>query len=194
MTDRKMLEQRKRLRSLQRRFPGMWLMHGTELNIGPEGEVDWSREFLRGFDITVASVHSHFGQSRAQMTRRLIRAMENPCVNVIGHPTTRKLGRRGPVDLDLGAVFAASARTGTALEINAHPQRLDLGDELVFLARRHGVKFAVSTDAHGVADLEFMELGVACAQRGWLTKDEVINAWPRSSLRRFLRKEPLSGG
>jgi DNA polymerase (family 10) len=188
MTDDKMLAQRQRIAKLQARFPKMTVLHGTELNIDPDGGVDWPPEFLAGFDVTIASIHSHFTQSREAMTRRLIRAMEDPFVNVIGHPTTRKIGRREPVDLDLEAVFEAAARTGTALEIDAYPDRLDLRDEHVRWALRHGVRFAIDTDSHAVGHLDAMRFGVGVAQRGWLTKDDVINAWPLSKLRRFLRK------
>ena len=190
MTDEKMLEQRRRLRSLADGFGSMRLLHGTELNIDPDGGVDWDEDFLDGFDLTVASVHSHFGQTKEQMTRRVIRAIEHPKVNIIGHLTTRKIGRRDPVDLDLEAVFRAAGRTGTALEINAYPDRLDLRDEHVLWARRHGVRFAVDTDSHAVGHLDMMRFGVATAQRGWLTKQDVINAWPISKLERFLRKGP----
>ena len=189
MTDEKMLDQRRRLRALQDRFPSMRLLHGTELNIDPDGGVDWDEDFLGGFDLTVASVHSHFAQSKDQMTRRLIRAIEHPAVNIIGHLTTRKIGRRDPVDLDLEAVFEAAGRAGTALEINAYPDRLDLRDEHVLWARRHGVRFAIDTDAHAVGHLDMMRFGVATAQRGWLTKADVINAWPITRLERFLRKD-----
>jgi DNA polymerase (family X) len=189
MTDEKMLAQRAKLRRLQDRFPKMTLLHGTELNIDQDGAVDWPAPFLEGFDITVASIHSHFNQSREAMTRRMIRAMENPRVNVIGHPTTRKIGRRDPVDLDLDAVFEAAARTGTALEIDAYPDRLDLRDEHVRRARRSGVRFAIDTDAHAVGHLDAMRYGIGVAQRGWLTKDDVIDAWPIAKLRRFLQKD-----
>jgi DNA polymerase (family 10) len=188
MTDEKMLEQRQRLRGLQDRYPKMQLLHGTELNIDPDGGVDWDEEFLEGFDLTVASVHSHFGQPRDRMTRRVIRAIEHPCVNIIGHLTTRKIGRRDPIDLDLEAVFEAAGRTGTAIEINAYPDRLDLRDEHVMWAKRHGVRFAIDTDSHAVGHLDLMRFGVGAAQRGWATKDDVINAWPITKLRRFLRK------
>jgi len=188
MTDEKMLAQRERIHALQGRFPSITLLHGSELNIGPDGRVDWGAEFLDGFDVTVASVHSHFRQPRDEMTARVIRAMENPHVNVIGHLTTRLIGRREPVDLDLDAVFAAAARTGTALEIDAYPDRLDLRDDHVRWAKRHGVRFAIDTDSHAVGHLDFMRYGVGVAQRGWLTPRDVINTWPLTKLRRFLRK------
>jgi len=193
MTDEKMLRQRDHLRALQPEYPKMTLLHGTELNIDPDGEVDWPAEFLEGFDLCVASVHSHFNQSREEMTRRIVRAMENPHVNVIGHPTARIIGHRPPIDYDLEEVFRAAARTGTALEINSYPDRLDLRDEHVLWARRHGVKFAVDTDSHSTVHLNFLRFGVGTAQRGWVTKDDVINAWPLQRLRKFLRKARPAG-
>jgi DNA polymerase (family X) len=185
MTDEKMLAQRDRVRALD---TTMELLHGTELNIGPDGSVDWDAGFLEGFDICVASVHSHFEQSRAEMTRRFLAACENPHVNVIGHPTTRRMGKRPPVELDFGELFRACARTGTALEINASPQRLDLPSDHLRAARDAGVKFAIDSDAHSVSDLGNMPYGVGTAQRGWLTPDDVINTWPLDRLRAFLRK------
>lgn len=194
MTDERMLAQRARVRELDGTYPtrgrrgGLRLLHGTELNIGPDGEVDWPDDFLAGFDLCVASVHSHFNQGRDALTRRLVRACENPYVNIIGHPTTRILGKRPGIDADLDAVFAACARTGTALEINAHPDRLDLRDEDILRARRHGVRFAVNSDAHAVPHLANMRYGIGTAQRGWLTPTDVINTWPERHLRTFLRK------
>ncbi|MET8944054.1 DNA polymerase/3'-5' exonuclease PolX [Streptomyces sp. NPDC004542] len=189
MTDEKILAQRELVRSLDGRHRRMRLLHGTELNIGPDGDVDWPGEFLEGFDICVASVHSHFGLGRRAMTRRLVRACENPHVNIIGHPTTRLIGRRPGIDADLDEVFAACARTGTALEINAQPDRLDLGDEDILRARDHGAKFAVDTDAHSIPQLACLRYGIGTAQRGWLTPQDVINTWPLRRLRRFLRKD-----
>jgi DNA polymerase (family 10) len=149
--------------------------------------VDWPEEFLAGFDLCVASVHSHFGLDRAAQTRRLVRACEHPRVSILGHPTGRLIGKRPGIDADLDEVFAACARTGTALEINAQPDRLDLRDEDILRAKRHGVVFAVDSDAHAVPHLADIRYGVGTAQRGWLTKDDVINTWPLARLRRFLR-------
>ena len=193
MTDEKMLSQRDQVRQLAEslRTDGgrpMALLHGTELNIAADGSVDWPADFLAGFDICVASVHSHFDLPRAEMTRRFITACENPHVNVIGHPLTRKIGRRPPVDVDLPELFRACARTGTALEVNAHPARLDLPSEHIRAARDAGVKFAIDTDAHSVRDLSYLPYGVATAQRGWLTADDVITTWPLPRLTRFLAR------
>ncbi|MET8628825.1 DNA polymerase/3'-5' exonuclease PolX [Kitasatospora sp. NPDC004669] len=191
MTDEKMLAQREQLRQLADRHKKLRLLHGTELNIGPDGGVDWPPEFLAGFDVCVASVHSHFTLDRAAQTRRLIRACENPYVHVIGHLTTRRIGRRGPIDVDLDAVFAAAARTGTAIEINSSPQRLDLRDEDILRAKRHGVRFSIDSDAHATGHLAYPRFGIGTAQRGWLTAEDVINAWTWQKLKRFLRKDAL---
>ncbi|GII21625.1 DNA polymerase/3'-5' exonuclease PolX [Planosporangium mesophilum] len=185
MTDEKMLNQRERLRMLAGTVE-LEVLHGTELNIDPDGEVDWDEEFLAGFDLRVASVHSRFGQPRKAMTRRLVRACHNPYVNIIGHPTTRRLNQRPPVNADFDAVFEAAARTGTAMEVNSFPDRLDLPDEEILRAKQYGVKFAISTDAHAVAHLDNLRYGVGTAQRGWLTPDDVINTWPLDRLREFI--------
>jgi DNA polymerase (family X) len=185
MTDEKMLAQRDQVRALE---APLELLHGTELNIAPDGSVDWDEDFLAGFDLCVASVHSNFDQPRAQMTRRFVAACENPYVNIIGHPLTRRIGRRPPVEVDFGELFRACARTGTALEINASPQRLDLPSDQIRAARDAGVVFAIDSDAHSVADQANLPYGVGTAQRGWLTPDDVINTWPLARLRAFLRK------
>jgi DNA polymerase (family X) len=194
MTDEKILAQREQVRALGDRLRTdggrpMVLLHGTELNIAPDGSVDWPVDFLAGFDVCVASVHSHFDQPRAEMTRRFITACENPQVNVIGHPLTRKIGRRPPVDVDLPELFRACARTGTALEVNSHPARLDLPSAHIRAARDAGVKFAIDTDSHSLRDLTYLQYGVATAQRGWLTPDDVITTWPLDRLTQFLRKD-----
>jgi DNA polymerase (family 10) len=187
MTDEKMLAQRAEVGRLDGQYGGMRLLHGTELNIGPDGEVDWPAEFLDGFALCVASVHSHFTQPQEEMTRRMLRAIENSRVAILGHPTTRLIGRRPPVDVDLDAVYEACARTGTAIEIDAFPDRLDLSAEHVRLARRHGVKFSIDSDAHAVGHLAVMRYGVGTAQRGWLSPDDVINTWPLPRLMAFLQ-------
>jgi DNA polymerase (family 10) len=187
MTKEKTLKQREEIRTLEKKGD-MTILHGSELNIQPDGSLDWEDEFLEGFDVLVASVHSHFNQTREEMTKRIVRAMETPNVNIIGHPTARMLGKRPPIDVDIEEVFKAAVRTGTALEINSFPDRLDLRDEHVQWARELGAKFAVDTDSHAAPHLDHMRFGVATAQRGWVTKEDVINAWPLQKLRKFLAK------
>jgi DNA polymerase (family 10) len=185
MTDEKILAQREQLHKIS---STMKLLHGTELNIAPDGSVDWDDDFLAGFDMCVASVHSHFDMDAKAMTRRFITACENPRVNIIGHPLTRKFGRRPPVDVDISELLRACARTGTALEVNASPERLDLPGEHIRAAKDAGVKFAIDTDAHSITHLANMPYGVGTAQRGWLTADDVINTWPLTRLLGFFDK------
>lgn len=187
MTTEKALAQREAVRRLSGRG-GLTLLHGSELNIQPDGSLDWDDDFLSTFDVLVASVHSAFQMSRDDMTKRLIKAIEHPAVNVVAHPTGRSLGHRAPVDFDAEAVFEAAARAGTALEINSSPDRLDLNGELARLARRHGALLAVSSDAHATRHLANVAYGIATAQRGWLEAADVINTWPLDRLRSFLAK------
>jgi DNA polymerase (family 10) len=187
MTREKAVAQRKRLKELEGKGD-LVLLHGSELNIQPDGSVDWDEQFLSGFDVLVASVHSHFSQSKDEMTRRIVRAMEHPLVNIIGHPTARMIGRRPPIEYDLDEVFRAAARTGTALEINSFPDRLDLNDEHILWAREHGVRFSIDTDSHSPVHLLNLRFGVGQAQRGWVEKAEVINTWPLTRLKKFLAK------
>jgi DNA polymerase (family 10) len=187
MTDEKMLAQREAVHALGERYPDLTLLHGTELNIDADGGVDWPEEFLSGFDICVASVHSLFTQDRETMTRRLVRAVENPCVHILGHPTARLIGRRAPVDADWDAVFETCARHRTVLEIDAFPDRLDLPVDLIRRALRYGVKFSIDSDAHAIGHFANLRYGAGTAQRGWLTPDDVVNTWPLERLRDYLR-------
>ncbi|MGH2704027.1 MAG: DNA polymerase/3'-5' exonuclease PolX [Actinomycetota bacterium] len=167
---------------------GMHLLHGVELNIGPDGDLDYPDEILSRFDAVVASVHHNMKDDRETMTRRILRAIDNPNVNIIGHPTGRRIGRRPAYELDLEAIARTAAAHGVALEINANPQRLDLKDDHILLAREVGCPLVISTDAHSPRELGLMRFGVATAQRGWVTKEEVINTWPRERLLRFLAR------
>jgi len=185
--------QRAELRALEA-ADGIRLLHGSELNIGAEGTLDWDDAFLATFDLLVASVHSAFGLEPEAMTRRLVRAVEHPAVHVLGHPTGRILGRRPPVAFDTEAVFGAAARAGTALEINAYPDRLDLDDEMIRRAAAAGAVFAISTDAHALGHLDHLPYGVAMAQRAWLGPDRVINTWAWPRLAGFLAKGRAHGG
>jgi DNA polymerase (family 10) len=166
----------------------MRLLHGVELNIGGDGSLDYPDEVLAGFDICVASVHSQFKMTKAEQTKRLITAIENPHVHVIGHPSGRRLDRREGIDFDMAAVAKSAAKHNVALEVNAHPYRLDLRGTHVRWALENGALLVISTDAHSIAELDNMHFGVATAQRGWATPDRVINTWPLDRLERFLGK------
>lgn len=195
MTTAKARTQRAALRALDGlgKKGGPALLHGAELNIQPDGGLDWDDGFLATFDILVASVHSAFGLPRSEMTARLVRAIEHPSVHVIGHPTTRRIGHRPPIELDHDAVFRAAARAGTALEINSSPDRLDLDDEMARRAQELGVVLAISSDAHAVGHLDDVRYGIATAQRGWVRPENVLNTWPLARVRRFLAKTGRAG-
>ena len=162
------------------------VLHGVELNMGKDGSLDYDDAVLAGFDWCVASLHSDFKMSRRDQTKRFLRAISNPYVHVVGHPSGRRLDRREGVDADWEAIAKACAKSNVALEINAHPYRLDLRDEHIRLAREHGVRFVISTDAHSDAELDNMHFGVAMAQRGWAESDHIINTWPWKRFRSFV--------
>ena len=167
---------------------GVYLLDGVEVDIRADGSLDLPDDVLAGLDIVVASVHSSFLQSREVMTRRIIGAIENPNVDILAHPTCRKIGEREPVDVDLEAVFSAALRYGKALEINAIPDRLDLKDLHAYRARELGVMLAIGTDAHAVSHLGFMKFGIGLARRAWCRPQDILNARPLKEVLEYLRK------
>ncbi|MGH2905052.1 MAG: DNA polymerase/3'-5' exonuclease PolX [Solirubrobacteraceae bacterium] len=164
------------------RLPGIELLAGSEVNILPDGSLDYSDELLGELDWVIASVHTSFGISSQAMTERMIAAIEHPLVDAIGHPTGRLIGRREPYAIDLPAVFAAAARTGTMLEINANPDRRDLSDVHARGAARAGVRLLIDSDAHRTATLANMRWGIATARRAWLGAADVANTRPWAEL------------
>jgi len=165
---------------------GVRVLIGSEVDILADGTLDYPDEVLRTLDVVIGSVHSRLRMPKDEMTRRVITAMQNPHLDILGHPTGRLLGQRPPFDLDIDAVIDAARVTGTALEINAFPERLDLGDAHVRLARERGACFAINTDAHRADHLRTMEYGVGVARRGWVEAPSVINTWPLPRLLAFL--------
>ncbi len=181
----RLLEQISVLRSLQDQN-SMAVLCGSEVDIRADGTLDYPDELLAQLDVVVASVHSAMGQDSQTMTQRIIKAMHHPAVTIIGHLSTRLLGRREPVELDLDAVLQAARATGTALEINAAPERLDLRDIHAYRARELGVPLVISTDSHHWADLDQRRFGVAVARRAWCEPRHILNCWPRDQFLRYL--------
>jgi len=163
---------------------GFTLLKGVEVDILEDGALDLPDSVLSRLDLVVAAVHSHFDLSRDLQTRRMIRAMGNPRVSIIAHPTGRLIGQREPYDVDFGRIAAAAAERGCRLEINAAPDRLDLDDVHAFAGKAAKVAFAISTDAHAPAFLDWMRFGVDEARRGWLESGDVLNALPLAKLER----------
>jgi DNA polymerase (family 10) len=159
------------------------LLYGTEMEIKADGSLDYEDYVLEELDFVIASLHTSLSQPREQVTQRMLNAMNNPHVDMIAHPTGRLLPDRPGADLDMDKVLETAVSTGTILEINANPNRLDLRDSHVRRAVELGVKIAINTDAHRPEHFAFRHFGVAVGQRGWLPKDQVVNTWP---LERFL--------
>jgi DNA polymerase (family 10) len=168
--------------------PTFRIFKGTECDILPDGSLDYPDDILDGFDYVVASVHSSFGLSREQMTTRLVRAMSNPRVTMIGHPTGRLLLARDGYDVDLDAVIEAAAKAGTMIEINANPHRLDLDAVHCRRARDKGVTIVINPDAHSTGGLDDLDFGISVARRGWLEKDDVWNTLALKSMVQRIRK------
>ena len=177
-----------RVRALNGRYEGLTLLAGIECDILADGTLDLSHDCLGQLDWVVASVHSHFGQDEAQMTERLMKAIECPWVDVLGHPTGRLLLKREPAQVNMDLLTAAAARLGVALEINAQTARLDLSDAHARLARERGVRLVISTDAHSAGALRNLRWGVQMARRAWATPGDVLNTRGLNDLRDSLRR------
>ncbi len=180
-------QQRNAIREMQGRVgQDITLLQGAEVEILADGTLDYPDDVLAELDLVVASLHTSLEQPRAKVTERLLNAVVNPHVDVIGHPTGRLIGRRGPADLDLDSVFAAAAETGVALEISSSPERLDLSDVHARRALEFGCLLAINTDAHHPDHFELLRYGVATARRGWVEPNSVINTWSADRLLEWL--------
>jgi DNA polymerase (family 10) len=168
--------------------PDFRILHGTEMEIKADGTLDHPDDVLAELDFVIASLHTGLRQSKEQVMSRLMTAIENPHVDMIAHPTGRLMPDRPPADVDMEALLQAAARTGTILEINANPQRLDLRDNHARLAQELGVNLAINTDAHVDEHLDFLLFGVATAQRAWVTKENVVNTWPADKLLAYVNR------
>jgi DNA polymerase (family 10) len=188
LDEHRALEHAARIRALNGRFEGLTLLAGIECDILADGRLDLADDCLAQLDLVIASVHSHFQQDLAEMTDRVLRALECPWVDILGHPTGRLLLKRDGVRLDMDRVTAAAARHGVALEINAQVDRLDLNDTHARLARERGVKLTISTDAHSVTALDNLQWGVRMARRAWAGPGDILNAQDLDGMRRLLRR------
>jgi len=185
LSDEDLLRHTEEVRQVGAKFSDIRVLAGTEVDIRQDGTLDYPDELLAQLDFVVASIHSGFKQDRASLTARVVTAMQNPHVRVIGHPTGRLLGDREGYDLDFDEVMKEAARTRTCLEVNANFHRLDLSDVLCRKAREMGVHIIINTDSHNYDDLLNLPYGVATAQRGWMEKERVLNAQPVEEMLRF---------
>jgi DNA polymerase (family 10) len=164
------------------------VLHASEVEIKADGSLDYPDEFLATLDLVLASMHTSLRQPREKATERMIKAIRNPHVHIIGHPTGRLIPDREGADLDMEAILQAAAETGVAMEINAHPARLDLDDVYARRAKELGIPISINTDAHSEEDMDLRFYGVAIARRAWLTKNDVINCWSTDKLLKWLKK------
>ncbi|MCB0163684.1 MAG: DNA polymerase/3'-5' exonuclease PolX [Anaerolineae bacterium] len=188
LTPERLRQQRREIDEVQARLPGIRLLQGTEMEIKADGTLDFADEVLAELDFVVASVHTGLRQDRETLTRRTLAAINNPYVHLIGHPSGRLLTQREAGDFDMEAIMAAAAATGTALEINASPERLDLSNAHVRRAVELGVKLMINCDAHHTDGFENLRFGVATANRGWATAETILNTRPWSEVKAMLTK------
>jgi DNA polymerase (family 10) len=177
------------IKALNERLRGIRVLTGTEVDIHTDGSLDLPHETLSELDMVIAAVHSAMNQSEEKMTHRVTKAIENPDVDVIAHPTCRLIGEREPVAIDLEAVFRAAARYHKIMEINAMPDRLDLRDIHAFRARELGVKLVIGTDAHSIAHLGLMRFGIGAARRAWCEPQHILNTLPLEEVLAILNKK-----
>jgi len=175
ITESELRTQIGRIRKLNEDLDGFRVLTGIEVDILTDGSLDFPDEVLAECDVVIASVHSAFRQPEAEMTARIVKALENPHVDVFAHPTGRLLGQRNAYEVDIQRLMDAALRAGTALEINAHPMRLDLTDRHARTAREMGVKIVVSTDMHSLGEFHHMGLGISVARRAWCSKSDILN-------------------
>ncbi len=182
-------EQRKDIEAARKELgDSILLLHGTEMEIRADATLDFPDEILEWLDIVIASLHVSMRQPRKEVTQRILNAINNPHVDIIAHPTNRKLPDREGADLDMGAILKAAAETGTALEINANPRRLDLEDIYARRALEMGINLVVNTDAHHPDHMDFIHYGVATARRAWAERKDIINSWTPKQIQSWLKK------
>jgi DNA polymerase (family 10) len=175
LTGERLLEQKKEINAVNKKLKGFRIIHGAEVDIRSDGSLDISDNVLKELDIVVASIHSGFKQPRKQLTYRLVSAMKNPYVSIIAHPTGRLIGERDAYDVDMDEILTIAKKTGTAIEINAYPLRLDINDTYAKRAKEIGIPIVIATDTHVTNQFDYMRYGVSIARRGWLEKDDVLN-------------------
>lgn len=188
LSEERLMEQIGQIRALNKRYTDFHILAGSECDILADGRMDFPDRVLAQLDIVLCAVHSRFKQGRAEMTARIVKALSNPYVHILAHPTGRLIGERDPYDVDLEAVFAATKQHGKAVEINAQPSRLDLNDHHARRAKELGAMLSIDTDTHFLDQLENMTLGVATARRAWIGKSDVVNAMPLEKLLAWAHK------
>ena len=188
LDEKKLAQQRKEIDKLNSKLKNFKILQGAETNILNDGSIDIKDEALKKLDYAIAGIHSSFKMEKEQMTERLIRAIKNPYINIISHPTGRILKRRDEYQCDFDKILRAAKEYNVILEINSYPERLDLNDQNIRRAKEAGVKMVINTDAHHKDQLKFIELGIAQARRGWAEGEDIINTKPLNTLLKSFKK------
>ncbi|MBC1888176.1 DNA polymerase/3'-5' exonuclease PolX [Listeria booriae] len=189
LTEERIRKQQEEIRALNAQYAEIEILSGIEMDILPDGSLDFDDSLLQDLDFVIASVHSSFSQSEEEIMKRLRTACENPYVHLIAHPTGRVIGRRDGYNVNVETLIDLAAETGTALELNANPQRLDLTAKYLELAKERDVPIAINTDAHDTKHLDFMEIGVRAATKGWLAKENVLNTRSKADFLAFIKNK-----
>ena len=187
LTEKRLREQMEEIQKLNQELKDFTILSGIEVDIKSDGSLDFSDEMLSKLDVVIAAIHSGFKQESKIITERIIKAMQNRLVNILAHPTGRLIGYRESYQVDINEMMEVAAKTGTILEINSYPERLDLNDIYCRMAKEKGVQLAIETDAHSIDGLEFMNLGVDVARRGWLEEKDIVNTLPLNELLKRLK-------
>jgi DNA polymerase (family 10) len=187
LDEKQLFKQRKEIDQVNKQLDGITVLQGVELNILKDGSLDVSDKALKSLDVASAAVHSHFDMGKEEMTQRVLKAVENPNVDVLLHPTAREIQKREPIQLDLERVFAVAKDSGTILDVDSYPDRLDLRDEHVRKAVQLGAMLGISSDSHSTSHLRYLELGVAQARRGWATAKDIANTRKLEEFRKLLK-------
>jgi len=189
LNEERLQKQIQAIRRLNEQLEGIRLLAGTEVNILADGRLDLPDEILSGLDVVVASVHSSLNQNEAKMTRRILKALENPHVDILAHPTCRLIGQREPIAVDMEAIFQVALKYNKVLEINSMPDRLDLHDIHIYRAREIGVMLAINTDAHRLEHFDLMRFGIGMARRGWCQPSHILNSRPVDEVLSYLQRK-----
>jgi DNA polymerase (family X) len=189
LIEERLREQVEEIQKLNQELKDFTILSGIEVDIKSDGSLDFSDEILSKLDVVIAAIHSGFKQESKIITERIIKAMQNRFVNIIAHPTGRLIGYRESYQVDINEMMEVAAKTGTILEINSYPERLDLNDIYCRMAKEKGVQLAIETDAHSIEGLTFMDLGVAVARRGWLEEKDIVNTLPLDKLLKKLKNK-----
>ena len=187
LTVERLMAQKQEIAALNEQLTGFTILHGTEMDIKSDGSLDFPDQALKELDLVIASIHSGFKQTKEQITNRIIKAMKNPYVSIIAHPTGRLIGERDPYEVEMDDILRVAADTGTSIEINAYPLRLDLNDNHARRAKELGVPLVINTDTHSVSQFDTLPYGIAIARRAWLEKGDVLNTLAVNDLQKRLK-------